>query len=122
MSRPAVLRGALLRAAHACLWAEENAVWHRDTAHASQFNRERTAAQLRVERVLTQAQIEGLIDANAVRQLLGLVLGALVDVRWRHDPRHQDHAPSLPDIERSLDRDLRQAWSRSVRWLWRLAA
>lgn len=122
MSRPAVLRGALLRAAHACLWAEENAVWHRDTAHAAHFNQERTQAQLRVERVLIQAQIEGLIDANGVRQLLGLVLDALVDVRWRHEARHGEHAVTIPEIERSLDKDLRQVWSRSVRWLWRLAA
>lgn len=122
MNRAGILREALLRAAHACLWAEENAVWHSHTSDAPEHQRARHQAHLRVERVITQAGVEGLLDAAGQRRLLGRVMEALVQVRWRHQPRHRDDVPTLPEIERSLDKDLRKTWSHGVRWLWSIAA
>ena len=122
MNRAGILKEALLRAAHACLWAEENAVWHTHTTDAPEHQRVRHQAHLRVERVITQAGVDGLLDAAGQRRLLGRVMEALVQVRWRHQPRHKDDVPSFQEIERSLEKDLRKAWSHGVRRLWRIAA
>jgi hypothetical protein len=123
MNRAGVLREALVRAANACLWAEENGVWHAHTAQALDHLRARQRAQARVERVLAQAAHEDLIDAQGQRKLIGLVLDAMTQVRWRHEPRHMHQVLTLPETEQSLETDLRATWSRCVRhhW-WRRAA
>ena len=119
MNRAGILKEALLRATHACLWAEEQAIWHTDLEHA----RARRQSQARVERVLTQAAHEDLIGPTDQRRLLGVVMDALVQVRWRHEARHMHNAATFPVIEASLEKDVRQAWSQCVRnhW-WRRAA
>lgn len=118
MNRAGILREALISAAIGCLWAEEHAVWHTHTPQDLTAMRDRRRAQARVERVLTQAAQENLIDEAGQRRLLGVVLDAMVQVRWRHEPRHANHVPMFPVIERSLIADLRETWSQCVRRNW----
>jgi hypothetical protein len=123
MNRAAVLREVMVRAANACLWAEENSVWHAHTSEALDHMRARQRAQTRVERVLSRATKDDLLDGPGQCTLIGLVLDAMRQVRMRHEPRGQDQALTLPLIEQALEANIREMWSRCVRqhW-WRRAA
>jgi hypothetical protein len=126
MNRAAILREALVRAATACLWAEESLVWGEGTPSRFLQARARREAQARLERVLSQAGREHFLAPEDQRHLLGRVLDAMAEARCRHDSALRDAARPFPVIENQLAAELRHVWAWAFRrrWLtpWRIAA
>jgi hypothetical protein len=117
-ARAGVLREALVRAAHACLWIEEQSVWGEHTPEVLTHARDRRRAQARVERVLAQGTKERFLTPVDQRRLLGVVLDAMTEARWRHEPRFRAHAKPWPDIEAQLIGRLRHEWTWALRRQW----
>lgn len=117
-SRAGVLREALVRAAHACLWIEEGAIWGDHTPEVLTHARDRRRAQARVERVLAQCAKERFLTPSDQRHLIGIVFDALTEARWRHEPRFQAHAKPWADIEAQLIDSLRHEWTWALRRQW----
>lgn len=126
MNRAAVLREALVRAAVACLWAEESLVWGEGTPCQFTQARARRRAEASLERVLAQAGRERFLAPEDQRHLLGRVLDAMAEARCRHDAAFREAARPFPVIENHLADELRRtwAWAFRQRWLhpWRTAA
>lgn len=117
-SRAGVLREALVRAAHDCLWVEERAVWGEHTPEVLAHARDRRRAQARVERVLAQGAKERFLIPADQRRLLGVVLDAMTEARWRHEPRFQASTRPWADIEVHLIDSLRHEWTWALRRQW----
>lgn len=116
--RAGILREALVRAAHDCLWVEECAVWGEHTSEVLAHARHRRRAQARVDRVLAQGAKEGFLTSADQRRLLGVVLDAITEARWRHEPRFQANTRPWAEIEAHLIDSLRREWTWALRRQW----
>lgn len=117
-SRAGVLREALVRAAHDCLWVEERAVWGEHPPEVLAHARDRRKAQARVERILAQGAKERFLNPADQRRLLGVVLDAMTEARWRHEPRFQANSRPWAAIESHLIGSLRHEWTWALRRQW----
>lgn len=117
-SRAGVLREALVRAAHDCLCVEERAIWGEHTPEVLAHARERRRAQARVERILAQGAKERFLAPADQRRLLGVVLDAMTEARWRHEPRFQANTRPWAAIEAHLIGSLRHEWTWALRRQW----
>lgn len=110
-TRSDVLLAALVKAATDLLWATDAAICQRRFGDAGSYNTARDRAFQRVERILLQADREGIIDGSGERELLGVVFDAVTLVRWALDPLHYKEVPSRTDQTTSLDCALRKTWT-----------
>jgi hypothetical protein len=104
-----VLLNALCKAAHALVWAEDAATWHRNLNDAPDFDHSRTLALGRVERILRHAEKSHIISAQGVRRLMGVVFDAMVCSRWRVAGQPLPGFDTAAQIA-ALPKTLRQVW------------
>lgn len=115
--RQDVLLGDLVKAAHTACWAEDAFAWHCDLSDAKSYELARDQAVADVQRVLMEAQREGILDASGVHSCLGVVHDTLTMSRWLVDRPPgvpEGLMPTKGEQMANLPRVLRRSWSHAM--------
>lgn len=113
--RSSELLSALVKAAHAAVWAEDAVLWHEDGPDAPEKAAERDACLARVERVVLRARAEKILAASGVRALLGILFETITQARWQLDARRPDLSLTRNELMDELHRRLIRTWHAHAR-------
>lgn len=113
--RSSELLSALVKAAHATVWAEDALLWHEDATDGPEKAAERDACLSRCERIVLRAHSEGLLARSGVRALLGILFETITLARWQLDAQRPDLSLTRNELLDELRRRLIRTWHAHAR-------
>jgi hypothetical protein len=113
--RSSELLSALVKAAHATVWAEDALLWHENSPDAHEKAAERDAYLSRCERIVLRARAEGILAASSVRALLGILFETITLARWQIDTQRPDLSLTRNELMDELRRRLIRTWHAHAR-------
>lgn len=113
--RSSELLSALVKAAHAAVWAEDALLWHEDGPDAAEKAAERDACLSRCGRVINRARAEMIFADSGVRALLAILFETITLARWQPDTQGPDLSLTRNELLEELRRRLIRTWHAHAR-------
>jgi hypothetical protein len=113
--RSSELLSALVKAAHATVWAEDALLWHEDGPDAGEKTEERDACLSRCERIVLRAHREGILAPCGVRAMVGILFETITLARWQLDAQRPDLSLTRNELMDELRRRLFRTWHAHAR-------